>query len=599
MSSYQSVFKKNKKKVLLDIKCLGQSTNKQVISHLKTEANKYIGKPIVEPSFNRYRVFFNTGNRQKYEQLYFKKRKRLTLFGLLLLHEPDKAEYREELENTIFSICQEFTWSLPAHVDQTREEEVKELHLDDPITSRFTLDLFACETAFTLSEITALLQDQLDPFLVQYVKKEIYRRVLHPFVNDGPFHWETSTDNWAGVCASSIGATALYLVDDHRQLSLLIEKVIHTLNCFLSGFAEDGACMEGYQYWQYGFGYFVYFADLLNNRTAGAINLFTNQSVAAIATFQQQIFLDERFVANFSDSPAEVDPDISLSHFLMQQFPEIEAPPAHLRAVNVIDHCGRWPKALRSLIWFNPCVNQTGWKENIYYLPDAQIFLVRSMANEARFAFACKGGSNNEPHNHNDVGQFILYGNGQVFHQDLGAGQYNKEYFGHDRYEFLVTGAQGHAVPVINGYTQVAGSDRKAKVIQVEHSAAEEKIELELSSVYQDPTLKMFTRTFHVRKEKIFTLNVQDNYLFDDYPKQIVEQFIMADLPYEIKEGVIHFRGNKGALDLLYNTKLVNAKINKKNYLDHFGKPKSCLVVQFTPVYLEKNLSLVFQFQVR
>src|SRR5699024_6970442 len=254
-------------------------------NRLTKKFNEIDPQGLNDPDFSTYQLFFQEGDRQTYEEIYFNKRKYLTLLALLTLDEPDNHLYRMHLENIIFSICQEFTWCLPAHINRELEENEQ--------ARGYTLDLFACETAFSLAEIISLLAGRLSNSLVNIVKATINERVIVPFQEQDQYHWESSKDNWTAVCAGSIGATALYLIDDQAELTSIITRVKKSLNIYLDGFSDDGACLEGLQYWQYGFRYFTYFADLLSMKTAGSDNLFTDKKIAKIAAFQQKIYLFE------------------------------------------------------------------------------------------------------------------------------------------------------------------------------------------------------------------------------------------------------------------------------------------------------------------
>ena len=46
------------------------------------------------------------------------------------------------------------------------------------------------------------------------------------------------------------------------------------MNHYLSGFGEDGYCSEGLGYWGYGFGHYLYLAQILYDFTEGRIDLF-------------------------------------------------------------------------------------------------------------------------------------------------------------------------------------------------------------------------------------------------------------------------------------------------------------------------------------
>jgi len=79
----------------------------------------------------------------------------------------------------------------------------------------------------------------------------------------------------------------------------------------------------------------------------------------------------------------------------------------------------------------------------------------RTLVGGLFIAFAAKGGYNDEPHNHNDLGNFMFNYNGNNIFVDIGSQEYVKEYFRNEtRYGFLLASSLGHSVPVINGCTQ-------------------------------------------------------------------------------------------------------------------------------------------------
>ena len=85
----------------------------------------------------------------------------------------DDEKYRLCLQDIIWSILDEFTWALPAHIPQNSDIEDCIMHID----------LFAAETAFTLAEISHILSDKLDKTIVERIKYEVYRRVLKPYLS--------------------------------------------------------------------------------------------------------------------------------------------------------------------------------------------------------------------------------------------------------------------------------------------------------------------------------------------------------------------------------------------------------------------------------
>ena len=88
-----------------------EDARKQLIA----EGERLRGTPILEAPFSAFKRFEIDGNRRDFEIYYFAKRCRLTTFAILSwLYERD--DDIKELENIIWSILDEYTWSLPAHL---------------------------------------------------------------------------------------------------------------------------------------------------------------------------------------------------------------------------------------------------------------------------------------------------------------------------------------------------------------------------------------------------------------------------------------------------------------------------------------------------
>ncbi|KHF34798.1 hypothetical protein CM49_03020 [Paenibacillus sp. P1XP2] len=283
---------------------------------IAAEGERLLEAPTPELTYALFQVYAKTGSRREYEQAYFERRRRLNTFALLSLRSPEK--YLDPLLDILWAICDEYSWCVPAHLpDRLADNEI---------------DLFAAETGFALAEISVLLRPQLPPLMSDRIRSEVKRRVLTPFLAHGPYAWETATHNWSAVCAGSVGAAALLLEEDARRLADILARTEQSMEHYLSGFGEDGACLEGIGYWRYGFGYFVYYSDLLLTRSKGRLDWFRREKVAQIAAFQQKCFLCGDQVVNFSDSHPRNHVHLGLSHKLAERFPGVTPPPARLRA---------------------------------------------------------------------------------------------------------------------------------------------------------------------------------------------------------------------------------------------------------------------------
>ena len=96
------------------------------------------------------------------------------------------------------------------------------------------------------------------------------------------------------------------------------------------------------------------------------------------------------------------------------------------------------------------------------WMADVQVLTARS--SEDLF-LAAHGGHNAESHNHNDVGDFIVYYKGEPVIIDAGRGNYTARTFSSKRYELWFTQSQFHNLPVINGYGQLAGRKYAAREV--------------------------------------------------------------------------------------------------------------------------------------
>ncbi|MBD8068656.1 heparinase II/III family protein [Bacillus sp. PS06] len=566
-----------------------------LLAEIIEEAERLLQEPVHEIPFSTFSIFRDKGLRLEYEKVYFEKRNRLNVFALMTLIEPNQSIYQEQLQDSIWSICNEYTWCLPAHLKNSPEMDSSfdETMLGSIYNQQYTIDLFASETAFTLSEIYKLTENFLDPLIQKRMVEEIYRRVLLPFCNQPSFHWETSTHNWAAVCAGSIGAAALHLINDEERLTSILERVLHSLNYYLQGFNEDGTCMEGYGYWQYGFGYFTYFADLLKKKTDGALNLFTSEKVHHIALFQQKCFIHRNQVVNFSDSTEKATVFLGLSHYLKDIYSDVEVPEEDLRAPFTADHCSRWAPAFRNLLWFNE--NETGkpWQNATYYMSDSQWLISRN----DRLVFACKGGHNDEPHNHNDIGHFILQADGETLLKDLGSGMYCDGYFGEERYSFLCNGSQGHSVPIINNQFQAEGISHFATITDVSLHDDIDRVEIEMTKAYEIKSLEKLVRTFSwKKKDDNRKLILSDAYLFKETPSCIIERFIAPVLHVtEEQDGVI-LKG-KRKLKIIFDRSMLDFDYQEAEFINHSGKVEKLLMLDFKVNEPKSIVQLEFRFQ--
>ncbi|QSF43766.1 heparinase II/III family protein [Paenibacillus tianjinensis] len=559
----------------------------QEIAEIRAEGQKLDRQAVPELTSGLFAMFAWTGSRLPYEKVYFERRRRLNTYVFLALLEPENPRHLEQLEDIIRAVCGEYTWCLPAHLP--REHQAEDI-------DRY-IDLFSSETGFTLSEISLLLGERLPAALRLRIQQEVELRLFRPFLTQGPYEWETARHNWAAVCAGSIGAAALLSMHDPGLLTEILFRTESSMRYYLEGFGEDGACLEGLGYWNYGFGYFTYYSDLLRSRSGGKLDRFHNEKVRKAARFQQQCFIDGALVANFSDSLPQMSVHMGLSHYLAEVYPgEVERPPSVLRAPYTEDHCSRFAPALRNLLWTRPGSGKSAWNASSCYLPDAAWLISRYVSEAGTFGFAAKGGHNAEPHNHNDLGQFILTGRGEVFTADLGSGEYTADYFGAGRYQYDCNGSQGHSVPVIDGRNQSQGQQFSSVVLHASTGDTDE-LSLDVTRAYEVEALLSLTRSFVWHKEKLPRLELLDEYRYEGVPGSWTERFVTWRKPLLLRSGVVLLPGAGGGVEVSYDPVAVEPEIAAHRYRDHFGREQVWHSLDFHAVRPGSGGRFAFTFQ--
>ncbi|RUS45374.1 hypothetical protein ELR57_20195 [Cohnella sp. AR92] len=557
--------------------------HQETIAEVREEFERLKHEKAPELPYSLFILFRKEGSRREYEIAYFERRRRLNTFALLALLEPEREEYGELLADAAWAICDEYTWCLPAHAPESN--------------ARFHVDLFAAETAFTLSELAVLFGEKLPPLIRERIGQEVEERVFRPYLQGRGFPWETAEHNWSAVCAGSIaGAALLTMRSGDPRLATIVEKTVGSMECYLRGFGEDGVCLEGMNYWIYGFGYYCSFADLLYRRTGGRADLMAPEKVRRIALFPQKGYLAGDAAVNFSDSAPRVKLPPGLMHYLAERYPDAELPPAELRAAYADDPCSRWAPILRGFLWADPAKRGSEWSAADYYLPDAEWLVSRQRTGAGTFGFAAKGGHNDEPHNHNDIGQFILHAGRETFVSDLGSGEYTADYFGSRRYAYDCNGSQGHAVPIVNGTGQAEGRESAAKVLESVCGDEEARFAIELSSAYRQEALISLVRSFVWRKAELPSLVLTDEYAFSRAPDSVEERIITRLVPRLDSGGSVLLHGDAGiSLRIRYDPGELEASAEQRSFRGHSGDEETYYALDFA----KKSCGLSFRIELR
>ena len=492
-------------------------------------------------SFTQFNRFYVDGDRAAYEKVYFNRRGHLKTWALHLLFDKENKEYKQRLEDTIWAICDEFTWCLPAHYHLKVHE----------------IDLFGCETTGALAEVIFLVGDLLHPWVVERAKKELMRRGINRFCEypDKEFLWsdpDNRNGNWTPVCSGSIGIAAMCMLDDNDRLADMLARINKIMELYFAAYPDDGACPEGLGYWGYGFGFFASYADTLYQRTDGKINLFKFEKVRLFASFPAKMLFYGSRCVTFSDcGGSRGGMSLSLTSLLKRHYPDLYIPSTTNFGTDIeIEGCHRFTTNLRTLTWPSVEIEKEEAGERTYILDKVQWYIASGSDN---VGFCCKAGFNDEHHNHNDVGHFQTFKNGEEFFADFGGGVYSGPYFGAERYTFIQCGSHGHSVPIVNGKYQKFGKQFAAKDVVF----TDEGMTADISGAYAIDELKKLTRSFKFDKNPA-SVHLTDEYELSGDNIPVTERFVSWIKP-EISEGRVSLKGTKEEMSVYFDSAIFDA----------------------------------------
>ena len=488
---------------------------KEEVESIQNTADEELAKKPAFPLFSQYRMYDTVGCGTDYKTAYFNIRKRIDCFFMMYLL-TEREDFRTALEDEIWILCDLYTWGSPTTM---KGYSMHENGFEDRVPQPVYLDLWSTETAFALAEIEYMLKDKLSDFIRHRIREESKKRVLSYYItNNVPFGWETCDNNWAAVCGGSVGCAAIYLIEDSDLLAEYIARVLKTMEGFLGGYDEDGACVEGVSYWSYGVSYYLYFIELLKNRTGGKLDLSHTEHFHHMALFMQRCRIKDNLVINFADCGRTAGFRIGFLHKLKELFSDVQIPPLTYALRFHDDNNYRFAGFIRDYAWFHPAFVNTGADvlTDGYYFKQAQIYTIRKQD----VFFGVVGGNNGRSHGHNDLGHFLYYVGNKGLFVDIGMGPYTKQYFSDGRYDIINNSAKGHSVPAINGNVQMAGSERYASEFDIDGDT----LSIDLTKAYACGELERLSRKFQFLENG--DLKIVDSFSLNQ-ACNIVEQFLV------------------------------------------------------------------------
>jgi hypothetical protein len=518
-------------------------------------------------------LIVRTGNRSEYDQLRFKKRQILATLLLGEIYE-NKGRFIDPIINGVYSICEETFWGSPAHLPKGKEYS----GLMD-ITQPF-VELFGAETATYLAFVDYYLGDRLDSISPQIRKRiyyEVNNRIFQPVMSK-PHGWMASNangrrpNNWNPWICSNWLNTALLLEKDDNRRTDMVYRILNVLDQFLNPYPQDGGCDEGPGYWNAASASLFDNIAMLNDATNNSFQyVYEDEKVKNMGRFIYRAQISEKYFLDFADASPQpgMDGDMiyrfgkAIEDTDMMKFGAFYRHPSTARVGHMFF------RNFYSLFLQNELQQAaTGLPlpQNVW-LPDLEVMIARDQEKTTRGWFiAAKGGNNDESHNHNDIGNYIVYYDGYPLLIDVGSGTYTARTFGSHRYDIWFNQSDYHNVPAINGVAQDAGANFKASHVASRSEKSFSQFSLDIASSYpENAGVISWQRTVRLNRGK--SVAISDK--FSLKKADSIAQHIMTCYPAEViqpGEMIVHYQPEGSApkdFVIKYNPKQLKPMVEK------------------------------------
>lgn len=509
-----------------------------------------------------YIDFEVSGNRSRMESSYFDNQKAMSALLAAELAE-GSGRFIPQIVNGIYCFCDMSSWAISAHL-ATLTPQRRSL----PLKGDNTLELMQGGLSQLLCWTEYFLRDEFEkiqPEINRRLCAELKYRELDAYLQREDFWWMGFNlkpweilNNWNPWCNSNALLCFMLAENDNDRLFDGVWKSIRSVDRYLNFIKGDGAIDEGPTYWAHASGKLFDYIYCLNLLTGGKFALFDDPFIKNLGEFIVKSYAGNGWVANFADASPKENCSISL---LIYRFGKAVGS-APMTAYAAQQYAKKRPvitpgtefftflEALRNISGLQEV--KDSFKQSPYtWYSETQFHFERPTD---RVFLAAKGGNNGESHNHNDVGSFIFYADGEPLIIDVGVGTYTRQTFSLERYSIWTMQSGYHNLPLINGVAQRNGSGFKASDVHSSRGL----FRVDISSAYpEEAAVRKWVRSYLMKGN---TLIITDDFKLQEAhsPNEIV--FMTIRKPLEKKSGEIGFEGTNATL--VFSNKVFEPEID-------------------------------------
>ena len=406
-----------------------------------------------------------------------------------------KGRFIMHLVDGLFYTAERTSWSHPQHTRNQNSHRT----LPDPTQRVISLlsASYGAQVAISLHFFHKEF-DKLDPSISTTIHQALDANIFTPYLiaaRDKNHSWlgfqeGRKVNNWNTYCNTHVLLAFLLCENDPDRLLAALAKATDSVDKYMDYVSLDGACDEGPSYWNMAGGKVYEFAHILKDASHGKIDLLDDGQIRRMGEFKAKTYIGDGWVINFADGGARTSGDPTLIWRFGHETGSRELADMGLYLLTKPGACAfQVPKvesgregnnlyrALETMRSYGDLLADE--KQSIAAARGDAGALRRNLRKSATSVYyegtevaalrgdgwflGAKGGHNGESHNHNDVGNGIVYLDDCPVLIDMGVAVYGKDTFGPRRYTLWYLSSEGHNVPVINGILQKDGKEFKAK----------------------------------------------------------------------------------------------------------------------------------------
>lgn len=363
------------------------------------------------------------------------------------------------------------------------------------------IDLFASSACALIAFVYALNKNELPPDIAEKINDVLNERLYSVYLGDAkrsllwwtgnPKSRRQNASNWSPWCAVNCLSAIAFHTENEDLLTKACKVTAEVLDYYANGQSDDGWCVEGVGYWTSGHLSFTA-GQILIGRLCGQ-SLFGSEFVNNILRFPAVCQINREEKLNFSDNNSFEGVDWGYLELLLSD--------TDSEAIGVCDALDKGDSIamrmsdrflLKNILLFTLKEKTEKGKyptSRKYFFPNAQAAVTQEAAENGinkGLYLAIVGGHNEQPHNHFDVGSFIVYDGEQPLFVDLGKGNYTARSFDFSarRTAIINTMSNFHNVPKLGRSFQWGGHTRKGKVLS--YNGESGRVTYDLSLLYHE-----------------------------------------------------------------------------------------------------------------